>query len=270
MSGKGEMKTMNRFQHYKDYIDAFGFSQGMKIIWHGWLSHLTKDKTAYSIQLGPNWGGRRLYIRINSSDASLAKTLFSRQGGEYDFVKKIPGVENFKTIVDAGANVGYFSLIARTAAPEARLIAIEPDAGNYENYLRNISLGKMDRAIHAGLWNKSCNLGIRARETKDVGFVVFEDDEGDIPAVSLKDVMAQCGIEKIDLLKIDIEGSEYEVFDETADEWVEKVGVLIIELHNRIKPGCSDRVNSMMEKHGYIHRNVGENEMYIHKEAMGR
>lgn len=41
----------------------------------------------------------------------------------------------------------------------------------------------------------------------------------------------------VDLLKMDIEGSEKEVFED-SDRWIEKVGVIAIELHEEIRPGC--------------------------------
>ena len=41
----------------------------------------------------------------------------------------------------------------------------------------------------------------------------------------------------IDILKIDIEGAEKEVFSDTS-AWIEKVDSIIIELHERMKPGC--------------------------------
>ena len=51
-------------------------------------------------------------------------------------------------------------------------------------------------------------------------------------------IMRDHGIEFIDVLKMDIEGAEKEVF-ENATPWIDKVGILIVELHERLKPGCS-------------------------------
>ena len=50
--------------------------------------------------------------------------------------------------------------------------------------------------------------------------------------------MSRYGIEFIDILKLDIEGAELEVF-ETSESWIGKVGMLAVETHDRFRPGCS-------------------------------
>jgi hypothetical protein len=49
--------------------------------------------------------------------------------------------------------------------------------------------------------------------------------------------MKEQGIDYIDILKIDIEGAEREIFRDPSS-WIEKVDSLIIELHECMKPGC--------------------------------
>ena len=50
--------------------------------------------------------------------------------------------------------------------------------------------------------------------------------------------MKEQGIDHIDLLKIDIEGAEREIFRDPSS-WIGKVDALIVELHERMKPGCN-------------------------------
>jgi hypothetical protein len=59
-----------------------------------------------------------------------------------------------------------------------------------------------------------------------------------VTAVTLTDVMRDHGLEKIDLLKLDIEGCEKEIF-ENSDPWIENVQAICLELHDRFKAGCS-------------------------------
>jgi hypothetical protein len=53
------------------------------------------------------------------------------------------------------------------------------------------------------------------------------------------------GIDHIDLLKIDIEGAEKEVFE--ACDWQDRLDSIVIELHDRYTPGCSEVVNSALQ-----------------------
>jgi hypothetical protein len=56
-------------------------------------------------------------------------------------------------------------------------------------------------------------------------------------------LIAETGIECIDLLKMDIEGAEREVFE--SGEWISRVGAIAIELHDHIKPGCRLAVEAL-------------------------
>ena len=259
MEDEKEVDLKSRGENYKEFLNAFGIKFGMKTVIARWMSHFTSKKIPYKIKT--LWG-ENVWVRINSSDVDLAKKIIGKNGGEYDFLSKIENIESFKCIIDAGANIGLFSIIARKYAPRARIIAIEPDVGNYVMYLKNLGIGENDIAIHAGLWNKSCKLVMESRNTGDVGFIVYESDMGNIKAVSMEDIVKNNNISHIDILKMDIEGSEYEVFDETAEKWIDMVGILIVETHDRIKTGCAERVHERLMKHGYSHMRYGENDVY--------
>ena len=64
------------------------------------------------------------------------------------------------------------------------------------------------------------------------------------------------------MIKIDIEGSEYYVFDNTSDSWLKKTKMVIIEFHDRTIPGCSKRVLDKMEKLGFKHKIYNENYVF--------
>jgi hypothetical protein len=59
-----------------------------------------------------------------------------------------------------------------------------------------------------------------------------------IPAVTINDVLAKIDLSRIDVLKVDIEGAEEEVF-RSSELWIDRVDAIIIELHDRHTPGCS-------------------------------
>jgi len=61
---------------------------------------------------------------------------------------------------------------------------------------------------------------------------------GFVQAMTLDTLLARMGLEFVDILKIDIEGAEKEVFESSA-EWIDKVRVIMAELHDHHKAGCS-------------------------------
>ncbi|GHT40273.1 hypothetical protein FACS189443_0370 [Planctomycetales bacterium] len=63
--------------------------------------------------------------------------------------------------------------------------------------------------------------------------------------------MQDYNIKNIDVLKIDVEGSEKEIF-ENSDEWIDFVNVFLIELHDRIKPGCAKAFFNAINRFNYV------------------
>jgi hypothetical protein len=63
----------------------------------------------------------------------------------------------------------------------------------------------------------------------------------------------------VDLLRIDIEGSEKEVFE--SCDWISDVRRLMIDLHDRIKPGYSEAVNSVIQ--GFRNLQRGGTTLYL-------
>ena len=70
-----------------------------------------------------------------------------------------------------------------------------------------------------------------------------------IPAITISQLLAMSGEQRIGLLKIDIEGAEREVFAADSDEWLEKTDAMIIELHDWHKPGCSEAFMAAIRRH---------------------
>ena len=97
------------------------------------------------------------------------------------------------------------------------------------------------RIERAALWSKSARLKIKSRNVSDNAFQVSEDPFGDVEAMSVRDVMSRHIFPRVDLLKVDIEGSELEVFSSNT-EWLNDVRAILIETHDRFIPGSTAAV----------------------------
>jgi hypothetical protein len=64
-------------------------------------------------------------------------------------------------------------------------------------------------------------------------------------AISMRTLMSEMRMPSVDLLKVDIEGAEREVFENC--DWMQDIRCLMIELHDRFRPGCTEAVNSVMQ-----------------------
>jgi FkbM family methyltransferase len=151
-----------------------------------------------------------------------------------------------KTIVDAGANIGDETLRFRHFHPQATIVAIEPDAGNYEFLVKNVGADPLIHALHSGLWSRECRLRVIPGASAQASRVEEVEDlkaAGDIEAVSIPFIMDRFTLSEIDILKMDIEGAEYEVFSSPdVAGWIGRVKVLIFECPDADRPGATQKI----------------------------
>ncbi len=181
------------------------------------------------------------HLRIPSSDVDVFRQIFIER--EYDFeARRSPS-----TIIDAGANIGLASIYFANRFPDARIIAIEPEASNYSVLEINIRPYRNITPIRAALWHRDEIVNLVDPDLGKWGFMTRgsgenETDHGShlyhVEGVTVTTIMNRFGIDRLDILKIDIEGAEREVFSEAAP-WLGRVDALIVELHEHMKPGCN-------------------------------
>lgn len=169
-----------------------------------------------------------VYVRRGTSDRLVFDQIFVDR--EYRCIDHLRGI---RTVVDAGANVGYSSAYLLTRFPEARALCIEPDASNFRALRQNLGpWGSRVTYLQAALWHEPGYVDIRSDTLgsgQEWGRQVEAADSGSVRAVSMPEIIAKTG--QIDLLKIDIEGAEKEVFAGDTS-WLDGVGNIVVELHS--------------------------------------
>jgi FkbM family methyltransferase len=124
-------------------------------------------------------------------------------------------------IVDAGARIGSFTAKMSTAVgDEGRIIAIEPEPRNYACLLKNIEANQMNNviAIQKLLWSRTQMLDLYLSANGAAHSVYCDHFYGstgvslNAEADSLDNILDELGIDTVDFVKMDIEGSELEAF----------------------------------------------------------
>jgi FkbM family methyltransferase len=147
------------------------------------------------------------------------------------------------TIVDAGAHIGMASILFACRYPSAKIIAVEPEPSNFALLVRNTSSYKNITPICAALWKEDGEVTLGSSNVHPKGaFQIVENGKTRVRAVTLDTLMRESGIGSIDILKVDIEGSEREVFAHC--DWIDKVRVIVIELHEHFRAGCRSTVET--------------------------
>ncbi len=122
-------------------------------------------------------------------------------------------------VVDAGANIGLATVYLHALYPDARFICIEADSRNLPLLRRNLAQNSVRHdLVHAALGAKEGNVTFRqhraASNYSASGPTVFRDREYTtvtVPATTLRRVLDARGVDRVGLLKIDIEGGEFDV-----------------------------------------------------------
>ncbi len=204
-------------------------------------------------------------LRRKTSDIMVFRQVFTDQ--EYEMSVHLPDSFDPKVIIDGGGNIGLASVFFKNKYKNAKIISIEPNKANFDILQQNIKNYPEVIGVNSALWDKSTYLKIKNINSSNWGFVVHEttqSDENSFMAMSISDLMRQFQLEKIDLLKIDIEGAEKEVFSASnCDEWLGKTHVLVIEVHDFIRAGTAKAVFDAVHKYNYNFRNLGENLIFI-------
>lgn len=170
-----------------------------------------------------------LEFRRDTSDLSVYRQVFL--GLEYACVPDAAP----EFILDCGANVGYAAAYFLTRFPRAELIAVEPDPGNFKVLSRNLApYGRRARAIHGAVWSHATRLSMAAPNYRDGEEWARQVCEGgdEVAAYSVADLLRVAGWDHADLLKMDIEGAEAVVFGSGTETWINRVGTMVVELHD--------------------------------------
>ena len=144
-------------------------------------------------------------------------------------------------IIDAGAHVGFFSLLARAKYPSAEIHAFEPLPRNFELLRRHICVNSAGVTIHqAALWKEdgivdfvSPNKSNSGRIKKVSNLPVQQSVIIPVRSVRLSDALPRIRMGRL-LLKMDIEGAELDVL-ENALPLVGKSSMILCELHDTKK-----------------------------------
>jgi len=174
--------------------------------------------------------GRDLAISLRPDDGDIAVLyeIFAREAYRLE-AHDVRGAE-VRTIVDAGANIGLASLYFAAVYPRAQIVAIEPNPDNFALLAENARQEPRITILQAcltGLPDQSVFISTTGRGSH------FQSNTGGhgvpIRGLSLPQICETRGLDHIDLLKIDIEGGEKDVFAHPA--FLGRTGAIVAELH---------------------------------------
>ena len=163
-----------------------------------------------------------------------------------------------QTIVDAGANIGVATRYLARRFPTAQVISLEIDPSNLALLRHNVAHLRRATVRPQALWGHRTRVAIENPDAETDGYRAVERADGDIEAIGVADLLDEAGIKTLDLLKMDIEGAERDVLSLAPERWLRRVRMILVELHERYRPGCAAALDRVIRAGHYRVTRSGE------------
>jgi FkbM family methyltransferase len=189
-------------------------------------------------------GGMRVAFREFTGEVGMYKEIFVNgiYGKLPDF-KPGPGM----TIFDIGANIGLYTLKAGSECPGCRIYSFEPNPDVFTRLCKNIELNDLSaRAFNIGFADAPARAYLSAERSTVFGRISFEGGGHEVAIDTIDNFTRANRIDRIDLLKIDVEGFELKVL-EGARETLPRVRKIMLESD----PALDDRITLLLSSFGF-------------------
>jgi FkbM family methyltransferase len=157
-------------------------------------------------------------------------------------------------VLDIGANVGVFAIYLAHQNRECRIVALEPFPENFEYLCRNLEVNCIRNVEprQVALSASTCAAYMVQVGTRSLDHVLRADPGGgvcyQVETCSLEDLLCSGGTRRVSLLKMDIEGSEYDVFAQADPTILSCFERIAVEYHDNLRPNTlqllKDRLRS--------------------------
>ena len=144
-------------------------------------------------------------------------------------------------VVDIGANIGGYAVLA--AKSGARVFAYEPVPETYQLLSKNIIINNCHTvksynvAVGSKIGELTLNVNPQAAGLDSIYHTFSSTEKIKVPSIDLHEIFVQNKLKKIDVLKIDVEGAEYDILLNARSSDMRKVRTITMEYHDFLDHG---------------------------------
>jgi FkbM family methyltransferase len=139
-------------------------------------------------------------------------------------------------ILDLGGNIGLTACYFLSTFPDAEVCSVEPDGENFTLLQKNVSqFAARARALRAAVGAHPGRASLRPAGAAHSVTVDLRNSQGDVNVLTVSDILDQLEWDQVDVVKMDIEGSEWDIFAGPLD-WLQRVRLVLIEFHGERDP----------------------------------
>jgi FkbM family methyltransferase len=168
-------------------------------------------------------GDIKIRYRLNKGDLNSIREIW------FEEAYRLPFADTSGALLDLGANIGMTSVWLAKNYAFTQVIAVEPDPNNAALVRQNLELnGIASQVLEAAIGPKEAQARFEFSEFSNLGRM----SEGGalVQMITVDSIIEKLAVGRFALVKIDIEGSEQELFDGPTD-WLGHTEAIIIEFH---------------------------------------
>ncbi|PNW74448.1 hypothetical protein CHLRE_12g484400v5 [Chlamydomonas reinhardtii] len=170
------------------------------------------------------------------------------------------------SVLDLGGNCGLAANVLAAVYPNARVVTVEPGTSTFQLLAVNTAHNRRIQAVYGAAWGSSTLITLNGpiydhevkQEAADWATSVGPLQTAAasvsdlVPAWALDDLLAKYHLGAVDVLKVDVEGSEAVMFSDSKNvQWLRRVKCLVIEWHHRHLSGRQyDKFQAIMDRYG--------------------
>ena len=186
-------------------------------------------------------GNIKIRYRLNKGDLHSIREIWFQE----DYRLPFNGPSGI--LLDLGANIGMTSVWLAKRYSFPQVIAVEPDPNNAALVRQNLDLnGITGQVVEAAIGPMERNVRFDSNELSNLG-KLSENGSMLVPMISIEGIIKMFKVTSFALIKIDIEGSEKDLFDGPI-EWLKRTEAIIIEFHPAID---QSRITGVMSSNGF-------------------
>jgi len=193
-------------------------------------------------------------IMRNKSDAVA---FFENFILEVSTAQKFFDIKQSDIVVDIGAHVGYFTLYAAKRASNGKVISFEPTKESFLILKKNIKINNFQNIIieNFGVAKLAEQTTLFVDKKYGIANTLYGNDknleEEKIQTTTLYDICKKYDLKKIDFLKMDCEGAEFEIILNAPSKVLEKIQKITAEIHEEMVPYKIEELITRLEKNGF-------------------
>jgi len=197
--------------------------------------------------------GTKCFIRNKSDAVAFLENFILEANTSHEIFQ----IQRNDIVVDIGAHVGYFTLFAAKRASEGKVIAFEPSNNSFSLLEKNIKINNYKNVIleEIAIAKIKGKQILYLDKENEISNTIYKQKESlskkEINTITLQDIFEKHRLEKIDFLKMDCEGAEYEIIMNAPSSILNKIQKISTEIHEEMVPYTKEVMIESLKKHGF-------------------